>query len=100
MPCPACQSQNEASSVRCIQCGTTLIYEAEGHSSAYKQGAAMIDRLMYSGIGAFLGLCLAFLMLDTLLENIPLNKRLVYLASSVAGSLCGRILAWSKWRRS
>ena len=98
MSCPSCNAQNLATSVRCERCGTTLIYEAEGHSRAFKRGAMAVDRRMYGGIGAFLGLGLAILLLNTVLESLFLNERLVYLSCVVAGALCGRLIAWHKWR--
>jgi len=100
MFCPTCQSQNEATSVRCIQCGATLIYEAEGHSANYKRGAAMVDRRIFSGIGALLGWGFAFLMINTILESTFINARHVYLAGIIGGAIVGQTLAWLKWRHS
>jgi|JI6StandDraft_1071083.scaffolds.fasta_scaffold73438_1 hypothetical protein len=100
MFCPTCNSQNLATSVRCNQCGTTLIYEAEGHSNAYKAGVMALDRRMYGGIGAFVGFCLSALLLNTVLESLFLNERLVYVSGVVVGGICGRVTAWLKWRHS
>lgn len=100
MSCPSCNAQNLATSVRCERCGTTLIYEAEGHSLAFKRGEMAVDRRIYGGTGALLGFGLAALLLNTLLESYFLNERLVYLAGIVVGSICGQLIAWHKWRHS
>ena len=55
MQCPTCSQFNAATDVRCLNCRTTLIYEAEGHSKQFKKAAHTLDARMYSGIGALLG---------------------------------------------
>lgn len=100
MFCPTCQSQNAATSVRCIQCGETLIYEAVGHSANYERGAAMVDRRIFSGIGALLGWGFAFLMINTIFESTFINARYAYLAGIIGGAIVGQTLAWLKWRHS
>ncbi len=98
MYCSTCNTQNLATSVRCIQCGTTLIHEAVGHSDAFRKGALMIDTRMYSGIGAFLGLILAALLISTVFEYQYGSGKFVFPICVIAGSLVGRFIAWSKWR--
>lgn len=98
MFCPACNTQNLATTVKCIQCGTTLIYEATGHSAAYIKGARSIDSRTYSLAGFLLCLGLAFVLLKTVLSEWYLDERLIYLASSLAGGIIGRVIAWRKWR--
>ena len=55
MQCPACTHLNDALSVRCMRCGSTLIHEAVGHSAEYQAARARADRNMYAGIGAAIG---------------------------------------------
>ena len=98
MFCPACNTQNSATSVNCIQCGTTLIYEAKGHSTSYIQGAQLVDSRIYGLVGCVVCLGLAFVLLNTVLSDLSLNEHLVYLGSIVVGGIAGRVVAWRKWR--
>ncbi|MDP9929940.1 hypothetical protein [Variovorax paradoxus] len=41
--------------VRCIQCSTTLIHEAVGHSAGYRKTTEAMDARVYSGVGAIFG---------------------------------------------
>jgi hypothetical protein len=100
MFCPNCNTQNLATSVRCERCGTTLIHEAEGHSLAYKRAGMAVDGRIYGGVGAFLGFCLAALLLNTVLERLFLDERLVYFVGVVAGAAVGRLIARYKWTNS
>jgi hypothetical protein len=103
MPCPTCNAQNTATAVRCIQCGTTLIYEAEGHSDTYKKAAGGLDNRMYGGIGSFLGFCLVLIVLKFVLSDLYLEDRQIYggaIGGAFAGGILGRLIAWSKWRYS
>jgi uncharacterized membrane protein YvbJ len=78
MLCPVCNSQNLATSVKCFQCGTTLIHEATGHSTVYIKGARRVDSYIYGIAGAISTLVLAVVFLNTLFS--------------------GRFIAWLKWR--
>lgn len=98
MFCPTCSTQNSATSVNCIQCGTTLIYEAKGHSASYIKGAMQVDSRIYGVVGVLVCLGFAFILLNTFLSDFSLDERLVYLASIVAGGIAGRVAAWRKWR--
>ena len=100
MFCPICNTQNLATSIRCSQCGTTLIHEAEGHSKEYKVVARAIDRRIYGGVGAFLGLCISVFLLNTFLENFFFDQRVVCVSGVAAGGICGRVVAWLKWRHA
>lgn len=46
-----------------------------------------------------MGFGLAALLLSTVLEDLFLNERLIYLSGVIAGGICGRVAAWHKWRR-
>ncbi|WP_373271719.1 zinc-ribbon domain-containing protein [Ralstonia mannitolilytica] len=98
MFCPTCNTQNSATSVSCIQCGTTLIYEAKGHSASYIKGARLIDSKIYSIVGILVCFGFAFILLNTFLSEWSVDERLVYLASIVVGGIAGRVIAWRKWR--
>ena len=103
MFCPICGTQNLATSVRCMQCGTTLIEGTEGRTEPYRKGARMLDNRMYGGIGALLGFFLAAGLLEVVLTDLYLDERQIYGGASggaVAGGLIGRLIAWQKWRAS
>lgn len=103
MSCPCCNTQNLATSVRCSKCGTTLIYEAEGHSDAYRKGASSADKRMYGGIGSAMGFCFVFFILKFVLTDLYLDDNQIYGASlggAIAGGISGRLAAWLKWRES
>jgi hypothetical protein len=98
MFCPVCNTQNPATSVKCIQCQTKLIYEAKGHSRAYIKAARSMDSRMYSIIGVLFAAGLAFALLNSLLSELYLDERLTYTVSGLAGGMIGRVIAWWKWR--
>lgn len=101
MVCPACQVPSHATDIRCIRCGTTLIYEAEGHSRAFKEGALALDRRMYGGIGGVLGLAVALALINTVLQGFYFDgfaKGLICTGGGAVGSGGGRMAAWWKWR--
>lgn len=98
MLCPACNTQNLATSAKCFQCGTTLIYEAGGHSTAYIKGARSIDSRTYGLVGAVTALVLAVVLLKTVLFEWNLNAPLLCFVSISAGGMVGRFIAWWKWR--
>lgn len=98
MQCRACNSQNDATSVKCFQCGTTLIYEATGHSTAYIKGARRVDSYIYGLVGAIIAGALAVALFQTLLSDFNLNIPLIFFISIFFGGLAGRFVAWLKWR--
>jgi ABC-type uncharacterized transport system permease subunit len=98
MLCPVCNSQNLATSVKCFQCGTTLIHEATGHSTAYIKGARRVDSYTYGLVGAISTLVLAVVLLKTLFSDWNLNAPLICFIGFFLGGLAGRFIAWLKWR--
>ena len=103
MFCPTCNTQNLATSVRCENCRSTLIFEAEGHSEKYYEGAQILDEKMYSGIGYAAGLFLAVFILKVILADMDLGRGVFSLSAIGAaflGSFIGRQIArWkSRWR--
>ena len=99
MFCPSCGTQNLATSLRCMQCGTVLFREIENQSVAYRQGAQLIDTKIYAGVGALLACALAALLLNSVLKGWHLNPTAVYFWSAIAGVALGRLAAWLKWKR-
>jgi hypothetical protein len=99
MFCPSCGTQNLATSLRCIQCGTVLVRGIENQSVAYRQGAHLIDTRIYGGVGALLACALAAVLLNSVLEDLYLNQKAVYFWSAIAGAALGRLAAWLKWKR-
>jgi hypothetical protein len=98
MLCPACNSQNLATSAKCFQCGTTLIHEAIGHSTAYIKGARRVDAYIYGLAGAISTLALAVVALKTVFSDWNLNAPFICWISFLLGGLIGRLIAWQKWR--
>ena len=85
MQCPTCSQFNAATDVRCLNCRTTLIYEAEGHSKEFKKAAHTLDARMYSGIGALLGFFLVAGLLKFVFTAHWLSDREIYLAAALSG---------------
>jgi hypothetical protein len=101
MFCSECHTQNTATAVRCLQCGKTLIFEAEGHSEAYKSAERLLDDRMYSGIGAFLGFVLCIFLLKFILADFYFDDRQIYggaAGAALACGLLGRLYVWWKWK--
>lgn len=95
MQCPTCNNLNTATDVRCLNCGTILIYEAVGHSEEYQQGADLLSSRMHRGLGALAGFFLTAVLLKFVFTAHFLSDRQVVLASTlaaVAGSVVGRLL--------
>lgn len=68
--------------------------------SDYQIGAMQLDRRMYGGIGSLLGLVMALVLLNTVLEGFYFEhavKWLICLFGVITGSIAGRILASRKW---
>ena len=96
MICPACNTHNSATSVRCIQCGTTLIHEAVGHSTEYRKVADAIDNRMLGGIGAISGFFLVAVMLKFVFTSFWLSDRQIYglaVGGGFVGGILGRLFA-------
>src|SRR5262245_16233926 len=92
MQCPSCGHLNAATSVRCVQCGTTLIYEAVGPSPAAKRASKEMDTRLLGGIGAFFGFCVTALLLKFILSGLWLSDQEVY-TYSVGGAVIGAAIA-------
>lgn len=95
MQCPTCNSLNTATDVRCMQCGTTLIHEAVGHSKEFRQAADSLSLRMHSGLGALVGFFFTAVALKFVFTAHFLSDRQVIFASMVSaavGSFIGRLL--------
>ena len=96
MNCPVCNIQNSATSVRCIQCGTTLIHEALGHSTEYRIASKVIDKRMLGGIGAIFGFALVGVLLRFVLTSLWLDDRQICgiaTGGGIVGGFLGRVFA-------
>lgn len=94
MQCPTCNNLNAATDVRCFQCGTTLIHEAVGHSTEYRQAADSLSLRMHAGLGALLGFFLTAILLKFVFTAHFLSDRQVLYACAAAaavGSVLGRL---------
>jgi len=94
MQCPTCNNLAAATDVRCIQCGTTLIHEARGHTPSYLKATSSMDARMYGGIGAFFGFSIVAVLLKFVLADLWLSEREIYVfavGGAVAGGLAGRL---------
>ena len=95
MSCPTCNRPCAATDVKCLHCGTTLIYEAEGHSKEYKQAADTMDSKMFAGIGALLGFFLTVFLLKFVFTSLWISDRQIYIAATISGfvgSVIGRLI--------
>ena len=95
MSCPTCNRPCSATDVRCLHCGTTLIYEADGHSKEFKQAANAIDSKMYAGIGGLVGFFFAVFLLKFVFTSHWLSDKEIYaaaLVTGVVGSVVARII--------
>ena len=95
MQCPACGRINTATAVRCDQCGTTLIQEALGHSVEYERAASLVDRKIFSGVGAIFGFFLVAGLLKFVFTSHWLSDHEIYssaVVGAVAGGVFGRLL--------
>lgn len=101
MICRSCGTQNLPTSLRCIQCGTTLVKEAFESTEAYRAGARAIDARMFGGVGSVVGFALTYFVLKFVLENMYFDAREIYggaFAGSIVGAITGRLIAYKKWR--
>jgi hypothetical protein len=97
MSCPTCNAPNDAMAVRCLSCGSTLIFEATGHSEGYNKAARQLDYRMYTGYGGIAGLMLAML-LAALSPEIDEHSGKFLGGLSAVGAGLGRFIAWRRWR--
>lgn len=97
MLCPSCNTQNQAMTVRCLKCGSTLIHEAVGHSDDYKAAARNLDYRMYSGYGGLIGAALGW-GLSALIPEVFQDAKLFATLGTGLGVGIGRFLAWKNWK--
>lgn len=96
MFCPSCNTTNLNTSVRCIQCGTSLIVQSVGASTGYDKHARAINARMYAGIGATIGFVVFVCLSQTVLETMYLDNSEVLVGASVLsaiGAAIGRFIA-------
>lgn len=101
MQCPSCNFLNDATSPVCVQCRTTIIHEAVGHSAAYLSAERRLDARMYGGAGALLGfLATAALLKFVLTELWETDQQLLNYSSvgAVGGGVLGRLVLQVKRR--
>lgn len=91
MQCSTCNCLNSTTVVRCVNCGTTLIYEAVGHSKEYQNAENALDLRMHSGIGAVFGFAIVAVILKVVFAEHWLSDREVYVAAVIAG-LVGSVI--------
>jgi hypothetical protein len=92
MQCPSCAHLNAAMSVRCLQCGTTLIHEAEGSSPVAKRASHDLDSRLLGGVGASLGFFLTAIALKFVFTSLWLSDKEIYMFS-VGGAILGAVVA-------
>lgn len=95
MTCPTCNHLNPATVARCLNCGTTLIYEAVGHSAEYTKAAHSVDSKMHAGLGGIAGFFVVAVLLKFIFTAHWLSDQQVYLWSvggAVVGSIIGRLV--------
>lgn len=91
MYCPTCNSQNLPTDLRCIQCGTSLVGETVGGSTAYRENARALDARMYGGIGAFLGFVLMGIFCRTFLAGLDMSDWQTWGAATVSAVVFGAL---------
>ena len=87
MLCPACNTLNAAMAVRCIQCNTLLIPEAEGRSPEVKDVVRAMDSRVYGWVGFFIGFFIA---------GVATQKIGPALLFGFVGGMLGRYIARQK----
>lgn len=88
MFCATCQAQNDAMSVRCYQCGTTLIAREEDRSPEAKRLVHGINSRVHAAVGAGAGAVLAWLVFGS------------HTATVVSGFIGGCVGRWIALRSS
>jgi hypothetical protein len=99
MQCPTCNHLNTAMAARCLNCGTTLIHEAVGHSKEYYKGVAALDSRMYTGFGSVVGFFFVAILLKFIFTSHYLSDREVWavaVGGGVIGSILGRLFLKAK----
>ena len=91
MHCQKCSHEFQATDVRCINCGATLIYEANGHSKEYKEAASFLDSKIFAGMGALIGFSIVAFLLRFVFTSHWLSDRAVFMAA-MCGGLIGGVL--------
>lgn len=96
MFCPTCNTSNLHTSIRCIQCGTSLIVQSVGASDSYDKYARPLNARMYAGVGATIGFVLFIVLSQTVLETMYLDRNQILMGASVfsaLGAVMGRLIA-------
>jgi uncharacterized membrane protein YvbJ len=94
--CPTCNTANLHTSIRCAQCGTSLIVQSVGASDSFEKHARPMNARMYAGIGATIGFVVFIVLNQTVLETMYLDKNQVLVGASVfsaVGAAIGRLIA-------
>jgi len=84
MLCPACNTMNSAMTVRCIQCNTLLIPEAEGRAPEVKAVVRSMNSRFYGWVGFLAGFFIAGIATQKLGPSLLLG---------FVGSVLGRYIA-------
>ena len=93
MLCPTCNNLNTATTVRCLGCGTTLIYEAQGHSEDFKAATKFGDRRKFMWFGGLAGFGISVLLQETLLQHQYFDIEAMAAVGSAIGAGVGRAVA-------
>lgn len=99
MNCPNCHAQNLPTDLRCLQCGASLVTDTVGGSESYRKSALQVDMRLYGRIGGGLGLALVYVLLNTVLSDVYLNRWQTYGAYAVTAivfAVIGRFIASRK----
>lgn len=95
MSCPVCNAQNSAMSARCLECGTILIREAVMRPEGVQRTANRLDNRMYAGYGGLVGFVIGFGSWFVLSQD-DTEVQAWLMASTLAGTLLGRVVAWRR----
>ena len=101
MFCPACQCQNLPTSLRCSQCGASLLPDSPTAAGDVGKTARAMDARNFSIWGGLAGAVLVFVLLNLAKDNLHLDDgdlKLGALIGAVAGAALGRVVAWKKWQ--
>lgn len=96
MQCPSCNYINAATQVRCLQCNTTLIHEAVGHSPAYHRAVALANSRIYGVIAAVIGFILVVCYFKFVSDDVLMSDEAVMAyggVGAVVGNALGRLAA-------
>lgn len=84
-----------------MNCGTTLIYEAVGHSKEYEKAANAIDSRIHRWAGGLIGFFSVAVLLKFVFTFHLLSDGEIYslaTGAGVVGSILGRLLLGAKRR--